>query len=214
MTYAGFVAVLSGPGPADFGIYLLSLLDDYSRMFRDKIWGTKMAMVVVDPQRKFTLPIPEWGERSSAAIEGINRYAKIFRERGLPVFFIHYDGPSHVPYGKNDGDEWLEGIETAPTDIVVHKKHMSCFKETVLEKELKDRGIDCILLAGMLTEFCVISTYFSAIEREINGYMAKGALIQYNPTGNDATEVVCNTADEEVIIRFLDGKQEPWGDVM
>jgi len=195
------------------GVYI-SNLDYYSHMFRDKIWGSKMAMVVVDPQRKFTLPIPEWEERSSAAIAGINRFAKIFRERNMPVFFIHYDGPSHVPYGKNDGDEWLEGIETAPTDIIVHKEHMSCFKQTVLEKELKDRGIDCILLAGMLTEFCVVSTYFSAIEREINGYMAKGALIQYDVKGNDATEVICNTTDEETIIRFLDGKQEPWGDVM
>lgn len=182
-------------------------------MFRDKIWGTKMAMVVVDPQRKFTLPIPEWDERSSAAIAGINRYARIFRSRGIPVFFIHYDGKSHVPYGKNDGDEWLDGIETDPSDIVIHKKHMSCFKETELEKELKSRGFDVILLAGMLTEFCVISTYYSAVEREINAYLAKGALIQYNPNGNESAEVVCNNTDEGVIERFLDGKQEPWGDI-
>ena len=183
-------------------------------MFRDKIWGTKMAMVVVDPQRKFTLPVPDWKERSSAAIEGINRYADIFRERGVPVFYIHYDGPSHVPYGKNDGDEWLEGIDYRDEYITIHKGNMSCFKNTVLEKELKDRGIDCILLAGMLTEFCVISTYFSAIERDINAYMAKGALIPYVAEGNDATQVVCNTTDEATIIKVLDGKQEPWPDDM
>ena len=181
-------------------------------MFRDKIWGTKMAMVVVDPQRKFTLPVPDWKERSSAAIEGINRYADIFRERGIPVFYIHYDGPSHVPYGKNDGDEWLEGIDYRDEYITIHKGHMSCFKETFLLKELQDRGIDCILLAGMLTEFCVISTYFSAIERDINGYRAKGALIAYGEEGNHAAEVVCNTTDEATIIKFLDGKQEPWGE--
>ena len=181
-------------------------------MFRDKIWGTKMAMVVVDPQRKFTLPIPEWDERSSTAIKGINRYADIFRERGAPVFYIHYDGPSHVPYGKNDGDEWLEGIDYRDEYVTIHKAHMSCFKETVLLKELQDRGIDCILLAGMLTEFCVASTYFSAIERDINGYLAKGALIAYGEEGNSAAEVLCNTTDEATIIRFLDGKQEPWGE--
>ena len=183
-------------------------------MFRDKIWGTKMAMVVVDPQRKFTLPIPEWDERSSSAIRGINRYADIFRERGQPVIYIHYDGPSHVPYGKNDGDEWLEGIDYREEYITVHKEHMSCFKETGLEKLLKDKGIDCILLTGMLTEFCVVSTYFSAIERDINAYLAKGALIPYREEGNPAAEVICNATDEEVIIKFLDGKQEPWGDVM
>lgn len=183
-------------------------------MFRDKIWGTKMAMVVVDPQRKFTLPIPEWDERSSSAIREINRYADIFRERGQPVIYIHYDGPSHVPYGKNDGDEWLEGIDYREEYITVHKEHMSCFKETVLEKELRDRGIDCILLAGMLTEFCVVSTYFSAIEKDINGYLAKGALIAYGEEGNHAAEVICNATDEETIIRFLDGKQEPWPEGM
>ena len=182
-------------------------------MHRDKIWGTKMAMVVVDPQRKFSLPTPDWERTRDEAVANINSYARIFRERGIPVFFIFFDGESHVPYKGTDGDEWLLGIETDPTDIVVHKSHMSCFKETVLEKELKSRGFDCILLTGMLTEFCVAGTYFGAIDRDINAYLGKGALIAYSPEGNPASEVLCNTLEKDVLVKFLDGKQESFGDI-
>ena len=45
-------------------------------------------------------------------------------------------------------------------------------------------------------------------------FMASGALITYAAEGNDATQVVCNTTDEATIIKFLDGKQEPWPDDM
>ena len=183
-------------------------------MYRDKIWGTKMAMVVVDPQRKFSLPIPDWESVRDRAVSGINSYARIFRDRGIPVIFIFYDGESHVPYPGTDGDDWLQGIQTDPSDVVIHKSNMSCFKQTELEKFLKDAGYDCILLTGMLTEFCVAGTYFGAIDRDINAYLAKGALISYTKDGDFASEVLCNTTDAEVIERFLDGKQEPFGDIL
>lgn len=166
-------------------------------------------MVVIDPERKFSLPVPEWPEIRDTAVKGINRYADMFRSRGLPVIFVHYDGESHIPYKGDDGDEWLEGIVTEPSDIVVHKTCMSCFKKTVLEKTLKDLGVDCIMLCGMLTEFCVASTYFGASERDLSAGILVDALISYSPEGLDAAKVLLNWADDEVIEKFLDGKQGP-----
>ena len=189
-------------------------MDVCSIMLSEKIWGSKMAMVVVDPQRKFTLPTDDWDAVSGSAVAGINRFARIFRERGIPVFFIHFDGASHVPYPGTDGDEWLKGIETDPSDVVIHKEHMNCFKQTSLEQELKSRGFDCILLAGMLTELCIAGTYYGAIERDIGAYLAKGALISYSKEGNPASEVLCNTVTEKVVETFLDGKQEPFTEFM
>lgn len=182
-------------------------------MLRDSIRGTKMACVVVDPQRKFYLKHPDWESIRDSAVKNINRYTGLFRERGLPVIFIHFDGPTHEPYPGDDGDEWLQGIESSDSDIIVHKKFMSCFRQTDLEQILTDLNADCILLAGMLTEFCVISTYYSASERGIAPYMAKGALISYNDKGNEAAELICSTVEEDVLVNFLDGKQAPITDI-
>jgi len=168
-----------------------------------------MAFVIVDPQRKFTLDVPDWNARASSAVDSINRFAREFRDRGLPVIFIHFDGESHCRYDGTDGDEWLEGIETSDSDTIVHKEHMNCFKQTDLEKVLRDAGADCVLFGGMLTEYCVISTYFAASEREFTPYLAKDALIPYNEDGNEAAQLICGTVPLEVLVRFISGQQPP-----
>ncbi len=176
-------------------------------MKADSIWGKKMAMVVVDPQRKFSLPVPDWKDRMESAVEAINRFAGIFRSHGAPVIFVGFVGPSHCGYEGDDGDEWLPGLAVEDSDIIVLKEHMNCFKETDLEKILADNGIDSILFAGMLTEFCVITTYFGAGERGISPYLGKDATIPYNQEGNKAAEVICRVVSADVLERFLSGEQ-------
>ena len=178
-------------------------------MLSDFMWGTKLALVIVDPQRKFTLTTDDWSERMSEAVKGINEFSRIFRKHGAPVIFIHFDGASHCDYKGDDGDEWLPGIEFCDSDIVVHKSHMSCFKETDLEKVLKDNGVDCAVYVGMLAEFCVVTTYFASAERKVSPFIGKGATIAYYSEGNQAVEVICTTVDIKVVDRFLSGEQPP-----
>lgn len=178
-------------------------------MICSSVWGSRMALLVIDPQRKFTINVPDWDNRMTTAVSGINSFARMFRERGLPVIFIFFDGESHTGYHGEDSDEWLPGIETSDTDIIVHKKHMNCFKETVLEEVLRENGVDCALLTGMLSEFCVISTYFAAAERGVFPYLGRGALIPYNEKGNEAVELICSMLEEDVLGRFLSGEQPP-----
>ena len=42
-------------------------------MQRDYIYGEKAALVVVDPQRKFTLPTDDWEEIRGRTVPEINR---------------------------------------------------------------------------------------------------------------------------------------------
>ncbi len=178
-------------------------------MIRDYIWGKHLALIVVDPQRKFTLSIDDWQDRMASAVQNINTFLRIFRENNAPVIFIHFDGPSHTGYSGEDEDEWLPGIESAETDIVVHKKHMNCFKETDLEKVLKDNEIDSAVFTGMLTEFCVATTYYAASERGVFPYMGKDALIPYNKDGNKAAEIMCTMVEPSTVERYLKGEQPP-----
>ena len=179
-------------------------------MLNEMIWGKKIALVVIDAQRKFSLTQqPDWDTRLKEAVDGINAFSRLFREHGCPVVFIHFDGASHTGYDKDDSDQWLPGIETDGTDIVIHKSNMSCFKDTDLESTLKGLGIDCAIYTGMLTEFCVVTTFYASLERGFFPYLGKGALISYYPEGNHAAEVLCNTVDTAVTERFLNGEQPP-----
>jgi nicotinamidase-related amidase len=178
-------------------------------MLVDSIWGKRMALVIVDPQRKFTLDVPDWDARMNKAVKAINCFSNMFRKYGQPVIFIHFDGESHCMYEGDDGDDWLPGIVAKDSDMVVHKQHMNCFKGTELEGILKDEGVESVLYAGMLTEYCVMSTYFAASERNLASYMAKDATIAYNEKGNEAAELICSTVTTEVLEKYLSGEQAP-----
>jgi len=155
----------------------------------------RIALVVVDVQRKFTGgSIPEGG--SEREIGTINEAASMFRAAGRPVVFVRYDGPSECsPYDKDDGDEYLHGIVADPGDVIVHKAHMNSFLETGLADVVRGCGCDSVLLAGMVTQLCVMGTYFGAFEHEISPYLLAGGTIATEDRVNEAAYVLCKTFD-------------------
>ncbi|MCL2032000.1 MAG: cysteine hydrolase [Methanomassiliicoccaceae archaeon] len=153
----------------------------------------KVALVVVDVQRKFTGgTISE--DSCKECVETINNAAAMFRENGRPVIFIYYDGPCHCSsYSKDDGDEYLHGIISDPRDIIVHKEHMNSFQKTKLADAVKECGCDSILLAGMVTQYCVMGTYYGAFEHSISPYMLVGGTIATANKYNEAAYLICKT---------------------
>ena len=67
--------------------------------------------------------------------------------------------------------------------------------------------IDCAIFAGMLTEFCVATTYYAAAERGVFPFMGKDAMIPYNADGNKAAEIMCSMVTVETTERYLKGEQ-------
>jgi len=151
----------------------------------------KIALVVIDVQRKFTGGTVQEGKE---AIKTMNAVSKMFREHNRPVIFVHYDGPCHcTAYDKEDGDEYLHGIISGPKDITVHKDRMNSFLGSRLADVIKECGCDSILLVGMVTQCCVLGTYFGAFEFNISPYLLAGGLISTEDKFNDAAYVLCKT---------------------
>jgi len=153
----------------------------------------KIALVVIDVQRKFTGgSIKEQGNQ--ATIENINKVTAMFHEKDRPVIFVYYDGPCECSaYSKDDGDEYLHGIMSDPRDIIVHKDRMNSFVGSRLAEVIKECGCDSILLAGMVTQFCVIGTYYGAFEHNISPYLLRGGTIATDEKYDEAAYVLCKT---------------------
>jgi len=163
----------------------------------------KIALVVIDVQRKFTGgSIPE--DSNKDAIETINKVATMFRENDRPVIFVRYDGPSDCcEYTKSDGDEYLYGIISDPSDIVVHKEHMNSFTDSSLSFAVKLSDCDSVLLAGMVTQYCVLGTYYGAFEQNLSPFLLEGGLIATADRFNDAACVLCKTFTMEDVAENL-----------
>lgn len=168
-----------------------------------------IAFVIVDVQRKFTGGnISEEGCREHVRV--INEAAELFRKSGMPVIFVYYDGPCNSSvYGKDDGDEYLWDIVSDAKDIIVHKVGMNSFRNTGLAEAVKECGCDSIVLAGMVTQLCVVGTYYGAFEHGIVPYLLKDGMISSDGRFNDAACTLCGTFTlDEIRENILSRKTE------
>ena len=172
-------------------------------MIMDEIWGKSPAFVVIDAQNKFYLERKDWKERLAAAVKDINAFADEFRKAGKPVIFVRFNGPTCRPYEGEDGDKLFKGIRFEEGDMYLDKDHMNSFQETDLEKVLRDRGCDTVVLAGTVAQYCVISTYYAAFEHEIKAYLAQGTCLGTDAKAEESVEYICKVLTLDRIRKFF-----------
>ncbi len=73
------------------------------------------------------------------------RVLDYFRETGQEVVHIMHKG----------GGEIQEYVKPLPGETVFVKEHVNCFRETPLLDYLKDKGVQRLVIAGMMTHMCV-----------------------------------------------------------
>ena len=57
----------------------------------------------------------------------------------------------------------MEGLDQAPTDIVLPKRRFSAFFKTDLDMTLRLLQIDTVAVTGITTHFCVLTTALDAL---------------------------------------------------
>ena len=93
------------------------------------------------------------------------------RDKGMPVFWLNQDLPPddslfqtravHCLSG-TWGAEIVDEIPVEETDIVISKRRYSGFFQTSLDLNLRERGIDTVIVTGVVTNICVRSTVHDA----------------------------------------------------
>jgi nicotinamidase-related amidase len=122
----------------------------------------KAALVIIDVQVGLVELMPrEVRDRVMANIEGLLTKA---RASGMDVIFVQHDGPEGHPLEVN-GAGWAIEPSIAPRngEPVIRKRASDSFFETGLEAELRKRGIDHLIVAGGMTEYCIDTTCRRAV---------------------------------------------------
>jgi nicotinamidase-related amidase len=68
-----------------------------------------------------------------------------------------------------------EALAPQPGDIVVRKVRVGAFSTTDLDRQLQEKGIDTLILAGISTSGCVLSTVRDAADRDYRLYVLEDA---------------------------------------
>ncbi|MFE0629128.1 isochorismatase family protein [Streptomyces sp. NPDC058864] len=137
-----------------------------------RLEAQRTALVVIDlMERIVELPLePRSGEEVVLASLGL---ATAFREAGAPVVLVRVERPGVDE--QPPGSELVEGLEREG-DLVIVKRTVGAFHGTGLDGELRARGIDTLVVAGIATNMGVESTARAASDHGYELHFAEDAM--------------------------------------
>ena len=119
------------------------------------------ALVVVDIQNDYFAGGANPLAGPDAAAGNARRLQDAFRERGEPVVHVQHVWDEPDATFMRPGTRGVEihaDVAPLPGEPVIRKAHPNGFLETPLEATLRGRGVDHVVVCGMMTSMCVDAT--------------------------------------------------------
>jgi nicotinamidase-related amidase len=136
----------------------------------------KPALLVIDVQKAYFALSPATAQSLKDAIEYINAAIALFRAKGLPVIAVQQVDEEECVVPGQEGFELPDELHVLPADPHIHKAYGNAFNKTELEKELRQLGVDTVILTGFCAEYCVLSTCRGAQDVDLTPILLRGSL--------------------------------------
>ncbi len=159
------------------------------------------ALMLIDVQKGFD-DIKYWGgERNNLNAEiNMEQLLKFWRAHNLPVFHIkHCSTNPTSPLSKDKpGNEFMDFNTPITGELVIEKEVNSAFIGTDLQKQLENKNINTLVIAGLTTDHCVSTTTRMAGNFDFKTYLVEDATATFNKVGihgeNFSAQLIHDTA--------------------
>jgi len=165
----------------------------------------KKALILVDLEN-------EWIDKDSEYFLGdiselINKTNKLVdycREKEYKIIFtIHIEKDSESEFAEDSKNvEIIKELHKKDSDVLIKKNKISPFYKTNLEKELK--GIEEIIISGVLTNLCVRSLVQDAYDRDFGITIIKDCCTAFDDEIHEFTLKDLKSTREEIEILGLE----------
>ena len=147
------------------------------------------ALLLIDVQQGFDAP--GWGERNNPDAErNIARLLEAWRNAGWPVLHVQHISvePGSVLGPGQPGSELKPEAMPAPDEPLFQKNVNSAFIGTDLEAQLRERGIEALVLVGLTTNHCVSTTARMSGNLGFDTYVVDDATATFDRVGHDGRQ--------------------------
>lgn len=146
-------------------------------------FGKRPVLLIVDFVNGFNDPEVFGGGNIPSAIESTRPLLDLFREKGLPVVFtriVYADDGSDAGMFTRKAPRLRELTEDEPMsqvvpelapiagETVLRKRNASSFFGTSLERDLRNLGVDTVLVTGCTTSGCVRASVVDAMSHDFH----------------------------------------------
>jgi nicotinamidase-related amidase len=133
----------------------------------------RTALIVVDLMPRIVEQ--DMGPHSGADIVArASRLATAFRAAGGTVVLVRVDRPNVTEQPPGSG--FVPEMQPQPGDVAIVKRTIGAFYETGLAEQLRDRGVDTVVMTGLATTMGVESTARAAADHGFEVVFAADAM--------------------------------------
>ena len=192
--------------------------------------GNKPALIIVDAIKGFTDPACPLGHDCDAAVAKIQDLVEAFRQHGHLIVFttVVYDTDDQASVFRaklpalnvlQRGEPWPElddRLEFKTGDLLIEKHWASAFHGTTLNTQLKQRGIDSLVVTGFTTSGCVRATAVDGLQNNYPVVVAEDACSDRTPDAHvanlfDLKAKYTTVEKTEVVLREISGQLKSLG---
>jgi len=125
-----------------------------------------------------------------AIVPQVNQLTAGARQRGWPVVFacdsflpgdfIFQGKMKECALRDQPGSQVTELLERQPTDVYLPKRRFSAFFKTDLDQTLRLWNVDTVIVCGIATHFCVLTTALDALCLDFRAFIVEDASAAYS----------------------------------
>ncbi|WP_020008165.1 cysteine hydrolase family protein [Salinicoccus albus] len=184
------------------------------------------ALVLIDLQKESNFGITGMDQ----VISNTKQLANGFRELDIPVIYtrqinrsdgvalslgepLKSDGTPCYYNSNEENAEIIDDIQPKDGDIIIDKYRWSAFYETNLDLILRNMGIEHVIIGGVVTDGCLLTSVFDAYFRDYNIHLVRDICAASNQGSHmSALMMIANWVyalkiyDTENILRRMAGK--------
>lgn len=145
------------------------------------------ALLIIDAQNEMydeANPV----HQSEKMLRNLKSLIEKARAADVPVIYVQHNDAALV-----EGTDFWQihpSIAPEPDELIVQKKTPDSFYGTRLLEELKNRGIQNLVLAGNQTEYCIDATTRSASQHGFNVTLVKDAHGTWDSEDRKASQII------------------------
>ena len=162
--------------------------------------GKKPALVLVDMIKGFTDGACPLGSDCPDVVAANAQLLAEFRRRNLPIFFttVVYTSDDQAQVFRSriealnvltPDSSWVQvdaRLAMLPGEVLVEKQWASSFYKTDLDDQLRERGVDSLVVTGLTTSGCVRATVVDGLQFEYPVVVPREAVGDRNPEAHAA----------------------------
>jgi nicotinamidase-related amidase len=152
------------------------------------------ALLIIDVQTAFFLKeLGVYAYNGEEYVARIKRLIDGARKAGVPVIYVQHDGRKGSPWEPGTkGWHIHPDIAPRPGELVVNKPTPDAFYRTTLQKELDQRGIKKLIIAGIQSDWCVDTTVRRAYSLEYDITVVEDAHTTFDTAVLKAPQIIAH----------------------